>query len=312
MSRRLSLPLLAATALLLVVPAVAPAAYAPKLAAKIDPSTTGAAPALTTTVSQKSGETPSKTVVVHFPSAFGTQLGVSLTPCTSAQEQAKSCPAASKMGTAFAQTPLGAFKGGVYYGGTPGNKIRMIVFLSNGIALLDQKVIGTVDIQSTGISATFDNLPNVLTTTFRLSLAGGAKGLLLNPTACGDYAFKAGFTSQKGEKASADAPVSITGCPPLPPRLTALHIKPTKIRAGHSAKARFKLDQASTVLMRIRKGSHTIAKRTFSAVAGRTSIALNFGKGTKAGRYRLTLRATSKKTKLRTTDSVGFRVLAAR
>ena len=62
----------------------ASAAYAPKLQISLDPATAGAPPAITSVVTQASGETASKTVTVSFPVGFGPQLGAKVNSCQQA------------------------------------------------------------------------------------------------------------------------------------------------------------------------------------------------------------------------------------
>src|SRR5205807_4570463 len=59
--------LAAGAALAVLAAAPAHAAYAPKLAVSLSPSTPGATPAITSTISQAAGETANKTVRVSFP-----------------------------------------------------------------------------------------------------------------------------------------------------------------------------------------------------------------------------------------------------
>src|SRR5207237_814090 len=70
----LRLALLPGAALIALSPGAAQAAYAPKLAVTLDPATYKANPALTSVVTQASGETASKTVQVQFPRGFGPAL----------------------------------------------------------------------------------------------------------------------------------------------------------------------------------------------------------------------------------------------
>src|SRR5919108_385343 len=70
-------------------------------------------------------------------------------------------------------------------------------FRDAGLALLDQHLTGNVAIRSDGgIDAVFDNLPTFPITRFAVSLDGPPRGILTAPTKCGDYEFRADFTSQ--------------------------------------------------------------------------------------------------------------------
>src|SRR3954471_13783107 len=89
--RRLPFPTMrirSALFLLLVLPAAAQAAYAPKLAVKIDPATPNQPVSIVSTITQASGETPNKTVKVSFPAGYTTNLSTA-TICTPEQEAAR-------------------------------------------------------------------------------------------------------------------------------------------------------------------------------------------------------------------------------
>ncbi|MFL5893938.1 MAG: hypothetical protein ACJ76Z_02345 [Thermoleophilaceae bacterium] len=215
----------------LVALAAAPAAqaaYAPKLDVKVDPATPKAPAALTTTVTQASGETASKTVHVAFPSGFSPNRA-NITPCTPAQEQQDQCPPESQIGDASANTQLGSLGGPVYFE-TDGSHITLVVYLKGFGGLIDQKVLGSVTLGGGRIQTTFDNLPNTQTTLFRLSLRGGDKALSLTPGKCGQSTFDAAFTSQNGEQATGQSVVDIEGCAKTPV-VSQVDVSPKKFRA---------------------------------------------------------------------------------
>lgn len=283
---------LALAALALALPATAGAAYAPKLSVKIDPLTPLTHPAITSTITQASGEEASKTVKLVFPVGFAPDISrISRTPvCTPAEQAARACPANTKLGTARATTMLpGEFTGTVHFGGfNPDASTKIIVFISNGVPLLDQTIVGKVSLIPTGgIETLFDGLPDVLTTSFTLSLEGGSTGLVLNPPDCGTYTLSADFTSQKGSKGKASAPVDIVGCPNTPPVVTSIALS----RLGRSTAVGFTLSEPARVRILIRKlGRRTSLVRNYSAQAGRSRRSL--GRRLARGRYRVTLRAT--------------------
>src|SRR3954447_3254598 len=209
--------LLAAAASVLAAAAPAQAAYAPQLAFKVDPGTAATAAAIDSTITQAPGETASKTVRVSLPPGFSPNLGVQLAICSADQEATLTCPETSRMGQAAAT--VSAFglnlgpSGPVFYGGpvTP-RTFRLIVVLHDATAG-DQKLIGLATLRDdTGVDTVFDNLPNLLATSFNLHLDGGDRALLLTPATCGSFPVSASFVSQLGEQAPGSAPVTISGC----------------------------------------------------------------------------------------------------
>src|SRR5437588_5133393 len=191
-------------ALLASAPA-AHAAYAPKLAIKVDPATPSSPAAITSTVTQASGETANKTVKVMFPAGFNGNSDAKVTPCTQQQEESDACPPASQVGNATAQTQLGSLSGPVYYEISQTQQPGLVVYLSGFGGLVKQKLLGTIAPVNGRIQVTFDNLPNTPTTSFELALQGGDKALSLTPKTCGKATFDAAFTSQNDEQATSHA-----------------------------------------------------------------------------------------------------------
>src|SRR3954468_7758117 len=177
---------LGTAAALLAAAAPAQAVYAPQLAFKLDPPTAATAAAIDSTITQAPGETASKTVRVSLPPGFSPNAGVQLAICGPDQEATLTCPETSRMGQAAAT--VSAFglnlgpSGPVFYGGpvTP-RTFRLIVVLHDATAG-DQKLIGLATLRDdTGVDTVFDNLPNLLATSFNLHLDGGGRALLLTP-----------------------------------------------------------------------------------------------------------------------------------
>jgi hypothetical protein len=244
----------------------ASAAYAPKLSLSLDPTTPNGVPQVTSVITQASGETASKTVIVTFPKGFQPNFGGTATKCPPDQENADTphCPPESQLGTASATAEvLGLpqpLTGNVYFGGPiTASTFRLIVILHNDI-LGYQKIIGTAELlASGGARNVFDNLPNVLTTSFKLVLSGGSRGLLKNPDTCGDYDVTAAFTSQNGEKASGSQKVTIAGCKPIPLALSGLTLSRTRVRFDVSAPGRLTVT-VKRAKKRVATGSFTLAK----------------------------------------------------
>src|SRR3954453_21934711 len=258
--------LLATAGAALALSTSAQAAYAPKVALKLEPTTPAAVPQITSVITQASGETASKTVVVTFPKGFQPNFGGTAAKCPPDQENADPphCPPESQLGTAEATAEvLGLpqpLTGNVYFGGPiTASRFRLIVLLHNDV-LGYQKIIGTAElIASGGARNVFDNLPNVLTTSFKLVLSGGSKGLLKKPTTCGDFAVTADFTSQNGAKAAGSQNVTIAGCKPVPLQVSDLALSKSRVSFDVNAPGRVSVTVKRNK-RRVASGAFTLAK----------------------------------------------------
>jgi hypothetical protein len=218
---------------------------------------------------------------VTFPKGFQPNFGANPAICPPADEQGNACKPDSQIGTAEATASvLGLpqqLSGTVHYGGPlDARRFKLIVILRNQL-LGDQRIIGIAELLPTGGSAvTFDNLPDVLTTSFKLALEGGSKSLLKNPSTCGTFTLTADFTSQQGEKATGSAPVEITGCPP--PRAPELRIRAVALR--RSGLVSFTLNAAGKGKVTIKRRGRRVVARSFDATAGAVRVATRrLGKG---------------------------------
>jgi hypothetical protein len=274
----------------LALAAPASAAYAPKLQITLDPATAATPPAITSVVSQQSGETASKTVRVSFPNGFSPQLGAKVTSCQQADEDRQACPPETQLGTAHADAIFlglpATFDGPVHLAGIGRSRYRLVIFLHSE-TFGDQKIVGEAALRPDGggYDTTFDNLPDVLVTSFRLSLAGGEKALLQNPSECGSYLFKAAFTSQSGEQAADQVPVDITGCAPkAPPRLTV-----GTVRLARDGSVRFRLSSAARGTVTIKRAGRRVVAKAFTGRAGANRVRT---RRLRAGRYTVAIAAT--------------------
>jgi uncharacterized protein (DUF2141 family) len=272
--------LLATAGAALALAAPAQAAYAPKVQVTLDTTTPEATPAVTSVITQQPGETASKTVVVTFPKGFEPNLAAKATKCTPEQENAKACPPESRIGDAEATASVAGvpqqLTGGVFFGGPNAqSQFRIIVQLHNDL-LGDTKVIGTAELApGGGVRTIFDNLPDVLTTSFKLALAGGEKSLLKNPLLCQDYDISGTFTSQKGETANSSQKVTIAGCKPAPLALNDLTLTARKVTFDITVPAR--------LTVTVKRNKRRVASGTFTlAKAGTASVKIP---RLKPGRY---------------------------
>lgn len=269
------------------LPATAGAAFAPKLAIALDPATPDQPTALTSTITQASGETPIRRVVLQLPQRFGPAFGSQLQPCTDEQKSARACPEPSKMGDARAETQFGTFTGTVNYGTPSAEGPRLFVFLSNGVSFLDQTLEGKIIVTPEGFQTIFDGLPNVETSSFRLALAGAPRSLIKTPRDCGDYVFKAQLTSQKDEPAAAEAPVTVGPCPYVAPKVLDVELA----RRGRAV--RFRLLKAMQVEVLVKRGKKVLSRSATAAAKGENVVAIKRPK--RAGRYRVVVRATDER-----------------
>lgn len=295
-------PSLAAIAAL-AAPAAAHAAYAPQLQVKIDPTTPGTPPAITSTILQKAGETPNKTVRVSFPAGFtAPSKPVTVPICTQEQENGRACPAESRIGAANATASvLGLpvkLDGSVFYGGPAGNGIKLIVFLDNQSLNQHVTVEGLITLRRSdaGFDVTFDNLPNTLTTSFTLALDGAPRSLAVNPVTCGAFPFRGQFTSQKGETASSSSTVTIAGCVPPKLVLSPPDLEPSRLTEGakRGATLTFSVSQAAQVVVTVTNASRKrVAQVTLAAKAGTNRVRGLGARLKKPGRYSVDLVATA-------------------
>jgi hypothetical protein len=219
----------------LAIPASASSAYAPSLAVSLDPAKPERAPALTVRVVQASEDTPSRTIRIGLPDGFGANRSTQVVTCAESEESAGTCPDASRLGTATAETAVGNLSGGVHLASSA-TATRIVVFLRDSTGIVTQKLVGTVQARPDGgLDLVLGDLPQVTITSLVLDLAGGGRSLFENPAACGRYTFTAEFLSHAGEIAEDRAPpVAISGCSSLP-RITRIHVRPRRFHAVREA-----------------------------------------------------------------------------
>jgi hypothetical protein len=271
----------------------ASAAYAPKFSVAMDPSTVNKPTAVTTIVTQKSDETPSKKVEVGFPKGFATAVSPQVKTCSDDQASASACPADSRVGTAEARIVVGTLTGNVYVGPFINGQLKLHVFLKGGV-LPEQHIIGTVGLQDERFVSVFDNLPKDFTVTyFKLAFDGAPRALNQTPTDCGTYNFDATFTSHKNEVTKASAPVTITGCPDRPPVIAGIDIAPFPPKSARGGTLSFGMDETAQVVVTVVKRGATKVLQTFKLAGkdGKNKIT-GVGKGLAPGKYRALFQAT--------------------
>ncbi|HEY2140702.1 MAG TPA: hypothetical protein VGG98_01430 [Solirubrobacteraceae bacterium] len=114
--------------------------------------------------------------------------------------EAPSCPNASKVGTVTIKTPLleGAaekqLEGNVYV--LPSNPPEIKLLVAASADGVNVKLVGVVHLnEQTGqLTTKFEGTPELPFTDFKLSFSGGAQAALATPTGCGSYGTNADFT----------------------------------------------------------------------------------------------------------------------
>jgi hypothetical protein len=288
-------PMVAAAGALALAPA-APAAYAPRLEARLDPSTPSTPAALTLTLRQQPGEGANRSEVVRFPPAFRFNPGFAMVGCTPQEEADAACPDRSRIGTASAETELGPFSGPIFLT----EDFRFVIFLRGFAGLVQQKIEGVMRVAPDGyVESVLEGLPPVRSTFAQVRMEPGPRSLVLTPERCGSYAIEGRFTSHDGEGASSRSVLEISGCD-TEPALAGLR---ARNRAGRLALAWMLSQAGARTLVELdrRTGLRPWVRwrrvRTVSATArsGANQLLLAGPRGRRLapGRYRVTLTAFS-------------------
>lgn len=135
----------------------------------------GAHPGLAVTLSQRDGEAAARRIALTLPASIALNTR-SLSLCPQDQWKARSCPAASQIGTARAATPIVSqpLSGPVYLVNSAG--LPTVGVLLNGQVSLTLE--GKTSVAGTRIRTTFANVPDVPLHSFALTFSGGAHGIL--------------------------------------------------------------------------------------------------------------------------------------
>jgi hypothetical protein len=137
-------------------------------------------PAIHAFLTAAKGEANTKSVAVALPK--GEQLDNSHigTVCTRVQFSAHACPAGSLLGNAEVSTPLldEPLRGHAYLRSSNEELPNLVVDLHGQIDIVLVGVIDTV--RDGALRVTFNRLPDAPVSKFKLDLAGGSKGLIIN------------------------------------------------------------------------------------------------------------------------------------
>jgi hypothetical protein len=191
--------------------------FGPKMTASVGSAgqvAKGKHPALKVTIEQAPGQAAMSRTVVSLPEGIGVDLKNLKAICTDEQLASTTCPAASKIGTVTADTPLlpNRLSGGAYLmqgatkGGLPGIALDLGLVRLKGTVALGKRLV-----------TTFDGIPDVPLRRLVLSLTGGDKAVLATskglctqtPTVLAAYAGHNGKTGNQTVNAS------LVGCAAL-------------------------------------------------------------------------------------------------
>jgi hypothetical protein len=161
-----------------------------------------------------------KSVKVDLPKQLPSRLSTLQKACTASVFQANpaACPAASRVGTATATTPIipESLSGPAYFVSYGGAKFPELVIVLSGYGVTVQLHGETFINEKTGItSSTFHAIPDVPIGSFELNLPEGANSALAaNTNLCATKSLKMPtvFTAQNGLVLKQATPIGVTGC----------------------------------------------------------------------------------------------------
>jgi hypothetical protein len=195
--------------------------FAPKLSATAGssdaPALVGHHPSFSTTVTLPDHNAAIKKSVVTLPDGLQANPSALGTLCSRQQLDVNSCPAASKVGDAKADSPLlpAPLTGPMYLVENSGGLPKLVVKLTG---FINQQLEATTSISGTRLVTTFDGLPALAVTSFRLNINGGSNGLFtVGNNLCGKPNIDGTFDSHTGQHATDSSPVNVVGnCVPVP------------------------------------------------------------------------------------------------
>jgi hypothetical protein len=187
--------------------------FAPALAGSAVVGSYSGDTALTSTITQASGQAATQQVRLTLPFGLLPRSDASSRACTASDPS--TCPASATVGSATVDTPMSRqpLSGRVVLiaapnGGTPGTAI--VFGAPFGITLT-----GTSSTSASGqLVTTYSNMPDVPLSSVSVTLNGGSDSLLVDGgTLCfGSPKLTAAFTGHNGATASSTAPLAVSGC----------------------------------------------------------------------------------------------------
>jgi hypothetical protein len=285
----------------------AEAAYDPAWSFHLSDTRPAVAPAITSTLSQRSGESATRRVSVRYPPQFGFNPGFSAKGCAPEQEQADACPESSRIGTTRAVTVLGSFSGPVYLT----EDFRVLAYLRGLGGAIGRKFEGKLYLESDGsIETVFDDLPNLQATFAEIAVEGGSRGLVLTPRRCGRYILTGSFTSHAGDRVTRTVPIDIADCAERPV-ISKLRTRPRRFRRRTTVRWRLSqpASRTSVSVQRLgRAGWRELRTLDGPGRLGANSLRIS-ARRLRPGRYRFVLRAEGRGGMLSRSRSVRARRL---
>jgi hypothetical protein len=161
-------------------------------------------PALTATLTQPPGQANIARAQVKLPRAAFLDNAHIGAVCTRVQFAAHSCPSASVYGTAEATTPLLDYplKGTVYLRSNPEHELPdlLVGFTGPATQPIEFALAGRTDSVKGALRNSFEAVPDVPVSSFRLSLFGGKKGLVeMSSGFCRSPRATVNLTAQNGK-----------------------------------------------------------------------------------------------------------------
>jgi hypothetical protein len=163
-----------------------------------------------------------KSVRVNMPAGYKINPAGAdgLVACSDADADDQNCPAASKLGTATAASPLIAtpLTGGLYAqasGSAPDGSDRYpLALVLKGTIDLTIRGRALVNETTGDVSIEFNNLPDLAVSSFNLVTTSGGRALLTNPTTCGAHTATSTIApTSGGPAATPTANLNVTNCP---------------------------------------------------------------------------------------------------
>jgi hypothetical protein len=167
---------------------------------------------------QASSQSNIKSVKVDLPKQLPSRLTTLQKACAAATFNANpaSCPAASKVGTAKATTPILSvpLTGPAYFVSHGGEEFPSLIVVLQGSGVTVD-LVGTTFISKGITSSTFRTVPDVPVGTFELTLPQGKfSALAANGNLCkSKLKMPTAFVAQNGAVIHQSTPISVTGCP---------------------------------------------------------------------------------------------------
>jgi hypothetical protein len=193
-------------------------------------------PTFRTVVTVPDGDATSRRTAVALPARLGLDLAHLPPVCAQAQASADACPAASRVGSVQAESPLlpAPLSGPVFIAAVPGELLPGLHLSLSGIVKL--QLNGTMDL-SHGVTSVFDGLPDVPLTRLVLTFTGGGPLQVRRDPCTGSLLRMTGsLTGHNGADATVPARVKVLGCPARASGRFAKHRIVLHVRKGRDTR----------------------------------------------------------------------------